>query len=76
VGRSRDSSLRVKSDEISRRHAVLTVSEGKVRLKDVGSTNHSFVDGNIIKEEVEIKVGMLLGFGKIEGKLVLKDCAQ
>jgi len=49
--------------QVSRRHAVLTRSQGKLTLRDLGSTNGSWVNG-IRVEEAELKSGDRLQFGQ------------
>ncbi len=45
VGQSPACSLRLTDRQVSRRHASLDVEGGRVRLRDLGSTNGTFVDG-------------------------------
>lgn len=70
LGRGKDAALQIDSLEVSRRHALLTVSEGKVTLQDLGSSNHSYVEGEKIHDAVELKLGAKLKFGRIKARLV------
>ena len=45
VGRSRDVDFRIDNADVSRRHAAFFWSEGKVMVKDLGSTNGTMVNG-------------------------------
>jgi hypothetical protein len=50
---------------VSRRHALLTVREGACRLRDLGSTNGTYVEGRRIEAEVDLLPGAAVTFGKI-----------
>ncbi len=45
LGRDPSSDVRLRDTGVSRRHAGLTVETGGARLRDLGSTNGTFVDG-------------------------------
>lgn len=45
VGRSRDVDFRIENADVSRRHAAFYWSEGKIMVKDLGSTNGTMVNG-------------------------------
>jgi pSer/pThr/pTyr-binding forkhead associated (FHA) protein len=45
VGRSPDAALRLDDDGISREHAELMLVDGRLRLRDLGSTNGTFLNG-------------------------------
>lgn len=63
VGRELDRAVAVPDSSISRDHAQVTVREGKVFLKDLGSKNATFVDGEKLTEEVEIRPDSAISFG-------------
>ena len=69
VGRSTKVRCQVPSNEISRRHAALILKKGAIRLRDLGSTNHTFIEGKEINGEVVILPGALLSFGKVKARL-------
>jgi len=48
IGRSRDCEVRIIDDGVSRRHAQISVSDNKVWVEDVGSTNGVFVNSQRI----------------------------
>ncbi|MCP4680505.1 MAG: DUF4388 domain-containing protein [Deltaproteobacteria bacterium] len=52
IGRSSDIDLVLMEDMVSRKHARLWIKDGKIHLKDLGSTNGSFVNGEKISEIV------------------------
>ncbi|MBM3297243.1 MAG: FHA domain-containing protein, partial [Candidatus Aminicenantes bacterium] len=56
-GRSADNTLPLSDPFSSGRHAVLTIDEGRFRVRDLGSKNGVFVNGKRIQGEVEIRSG-------------------
>ena len=70
VGRAEDAALRIVSPDVSRRHAVLTVDGGTVTVRDVGSSNHTFLAGKQIDEAVEVALGAELRFGGVKARLI------
>ena len=73
VGRLEGAEVFIDSKDISRRHAVLTVSGRGVRLRDEGSRNRTFLAGEEVESEVEVKPGSQIRFGVVEAILVLRD---
>ncbi len=72
VGRSRRAAVRIDSPDLSRRHAELTVAADRVRVRDLGSRNHTWVDGRRLESgaEVELAAGSRLRFAAVEARLV------
>ncbi len=70
VGRVEEAGISIDSLEVSRRHAVLKVEAGKVTVRDLGSSNKTYVDGEAVEGETEIGPGSRLGFGGVKGRLV------
>lgn len=54
IGRSADCNLRIASSEISRRHCRLTLNETGVFVRDLESSNGTFVDGNRIEPNIDV----------------------
>ncbi len=52
IGRSRKAGLTIAHAMVSRRHCEIFESEGLVRIRDLGSTNGTFVGGNRVEEAV------------------------
>jgi hypothetical protein len=69
LGRESDSELVLAEDLVSRRHAELVVKDGEVTLRDLGSTNGTFVNGQRIKK-VKLAVGDRVLVGTSLMKLV------
>lgn len=70
VGREEDCHLRPNSDLVSRHHCVFTVDDYGIRLRDLGSTNGTFLNGERIKGGVTLKLGDKVSIGKLEFELV------
>lgn len=71
VGREEDCHLRPNSDLVSRHHCVFTVDEFSVRLRDLGSTNGTLVNGERIRGGVMLNPGDKVSIGKIEFEVVI-----
>jgi pSer/pThr/pTyr-binding forkhead associated (FHA) protein len=70
VGRSGKAEVRLASPDLSRRHATLIVAGDQVRLRDEGSRNHTFVNGQQVDQEVVLPVGAEIVFGRLEARLI------
>ena len=63
VGRESSCDITLADPSISRNHASLTVRAGTVLLKDLGSKNATFVDGEKLTTEVEVHPDTAISFG-------------
>lgn len=75
VGREQDCHLRPNSDMVSRHHCVFSIDDYAVRLRDLGSTNGTRVNGEALRGEVILKAGDQIGIGKMELELVIRQAA-
>ena len=66
IGRSEECQLRPNSDLVSRHHCAIMVDEGLVTVRDFGSRNGTFVNGERIRGEEELKAGDKLTVGPLE----------
>lgn len=74
VGRSRDAQVALASRQLSRRHAVLTVTGDRVTVRDLGSRNHTYLDEREVgAEEIEVAARSRLRFGLVEARLLRHD---
>ena len=73
VGRGEDLAVRIIDSQMSRHHALITIRDGKAFLRDLGSTNHCFVNGKRIRKETELKPGCELAFGKLAGTVEIRN---
>lgn len=73
VGREEDCHLRPNSDLVSRHHCVFTVDDFSVRLRDLGSTNGTFVNGDRLKGAVMLKKGDRVVIGKLDFEVMIQE---
>ncbi len=66
IGRAEDCQLRPRSDLISRHHCVILQEEGLLLVRDLGSKNGTFVNGQRVVTEAELHSGDLLKVGPLE----------
>ena len=74
IGREQDCQLRPNSEMVSRHHCVFSVDDYSVRLRDLGSTNGTFVNGVRVAPQqlVAVKNGDVIRCGQIELKFGLE----
>ena len=70
VGRRSDADLRLEARDVSNRHAELSVERGELWLRDLHSTNGSFVNGERLTEPRALADGDRIGFARQEFHLV------
>ncbi len=72
IGREQDCQLRPNSEMVSRHHCVFNVDEYSVRLRDLGSTNGTLVNGERIRKDVVLVAGDKVIIGNLEFELVIR----
>ena len=72
VGREQDCQLRPSSESVSRHHCVFTVDDFGVRLRDLGSTNGTFVNGQRVQGQAILQPGDRILIGKLEFEIVIE----
>ena len=65
VGRRNSTSLTIDNPSVSGKHAELILEEGNLLVRDLGSTNGTFVNGMRINTPCKIKHGDLVQFAQI-----------
>ncbi len=65
VGRHDDCIIRIKSSQVSRRHCELFDSDGALMVRDLGSSNGTFVNGKRVMGQQLLKVGDELTVGAV-----------
>ncbi len=73
VGREQDCHLRPNSDSVSRHHCVFVIDDYTVRLRDLGSTNGTRVNGELIRHETVLKDGDQIHIGKLHLELTARE---
>jgi pSer/pThr/pTyr-binding forkhead associated (FHA) protein len=64
VGRDPTAAINLVDEEISRRHALISVDEARATVEDLGSSNGTFVDGRQITDETELLPGQRMRVGQ------------
>src|SRR5688572_29107065 len=72
VGRVSDNAFEIPEASVSSHHAELTLKGNELHIKDLGSTNGTFINGEKIMEGV-VKPGQILRLGMIEMRLETAD---
>lgn len=72
IGREQDCQLRPNSEMVSRHHCVFSVDDYSVRLRDLGSTNGTLVNGERIRKDVVLAAGDKIVIGNLEFELVIR----
>lgn len=75
VGREQDCQLRPSSESVSRHHCVFTLDDFSVRLRDLGSTNGTFVNGQRVQGQTILQPGDRILIGKLEFEIVIHGAA-
>jgi serine phosphatase RsbU (regulator of sigma subunit) len=63
IGRNPPADLILEGPTVSRRHCRLELLDGKLQLGDLGSTNGTFVNGELLTRPVPLDDGAILGIG-------------
>jgi pSer/pThr/pTyr-binding forkhead associated (FHA) protein len=74
VGRVEDNAFQIAEPSVSSHHAEIILKGNDVVIKDLNSTNGTFINGEKIGESV-LKPGQTLKFGQVELRLEGKDGA-
>jgi hypothetical protein len=69
IGRAPDNDLNLPEPSVSNRHAFIAVESKVVIIRDLGSTNGTFVNGARI-ESCQLKVGDRVVFGRVVASLI------
>ena len=64
LGRDPTAAIHLNDDEVSRRHALISAGEGRVLIEDLGSSNGTYVDDELITNERELQAGTRLKVGQ------------
>ncbi len=75
IGREQDCHLRPNSELVSRHHCVFTTDEYGCRVRDLGSTNGTFVNGLRITKPVELTAGDRVAVGALNFEVVVRKPA-
>lgn len=76
IGREQDCQLRPNTELVSRHHCIFTVDDYSVRLRDLGSTNGTSVNGETIRREVVLSQGDHVTVGSLQFQIVINERAE
>lgn len=71
IGRASDCTLRAGSEAISRHHCAILRGEAGLSIRDLGSRNGTYVNGEKIEAEVTLKGGDMVRVGTLEFRVDL-----
>jgi pSer/pThr/pTyr-binding forkhead associated (FHA) protein len=71
LGRQDDCQIRIKSSQVSRRHCEVYEKKGALQVRDLGSSNGTFVNGKKIKGVQTLKPGDELTIGGVKLKVAV-----
>lgn len=71
IGRSEEAKFRIQQDRVSRRHCELFAQDGGVYLRDLGSTNGTFLNGELVETSVKhpLEPGATVRVGSLEFRI-------
>jgi pSer/pThr/pTyr-binding forkhead associated (FHA) protein len=64
VGRDPTSAIHLTDEEVSRRHAIIMLGEGRCTIEDLGSSNGTYLDDQPVEGEASIATGARIGVGQ------------
>jgi pSer/pThr/pTyr-binding forkhead associated (FHA) protein len=64
IGRDPTATVHLTDEEVSRRHAIVSVGEGKTVIEDLGSFNGTHMNNSEIQSETPLKVGDRVRVGR------------
>jgi len=73
IGRVDDNSFPIPEGSISSHHCEVHLKGGKVIVKDLGSTNGTFIGGKKVETEATLPAGKILRLGQVEIRLETGD---
>lgn len=71
IGRSRSCGIRLEDLSASRNHALLSREGDRVMVKDLDSSNGTFLNGERLEREVELRAGDVIQIGESELRLAV-----
>ena len=76
IGREEDCHLRPGNDLVSRHHCVFKTDEYSVRIRDLGSTNGTFVNGERLNGEIMLNTGDQVKVGTLEFEVLVHEGSE
>ena len=73
IGRSTDCTIQIPDKLVSERHCVLSSQDGGWYIRDLGSTNHTYINQLQVVTPVELEDGDVITVGQVELRLHIND---
>jgi pSer/pThr/pTyr-binding forkhead associated (FHA) protein len=73
LGRKSDCAVILNDPLISDHHAIITKQHTKWRLRDLGSTNKTYINGLQVNSDTELADGDIIAIGRVELRLHLVE---
>jgi hypothetical protein len=70
IGRNKNNQIVINDPFISNKHAVVTLTQGELVIKDLNSTNGVILNSEIIAESSELRDGDVLEIGRVIFKII------
>jgi pSer/pThr/pTyr-binding forkhead associated (FHA) protein len=64
IGRDPTASVNLLDEEVSRRHALISVDEGRATIEDLGSSNGTYINSGQVAGETALEPGQRLRVGQ------------
>jgi len=64
LGRDPTAAINLTDEEVSRRHAIIILGEGRCTIEDLGSSNGTYLDDEPVEGEAEVQAGARIGVGQ------------
>lgn len=75
IGRDRTAAVNLVDEEVSRRHALISMDTGHATIEDLGSSNGTFVDSAAISSETVLQPGQRMRVGRTVMELRVSESA-
>ena len=76
IGRESDCQLRPNSELVSRHHCIFSVDDFSVRIRDLGSTNGTMLNGERIRKEMVLQPKDHVTVGNLEFEIVINEISD
>jgi pSer/pThr/pTyr-binding forkhead associated (FHA) protein len=64
IGRDPTAAVNLVDEEVSRRHAIISVDQGRATIEDLGSSNGTFVGSEQIADQTPVATGQRVRIGQ------------
>jgi S-DNA-T family DNA segregation ATPase FtsK/SpoIIIE len=64
IGRDPTATVHLTDEEVSRRHAIISLGEGQITVEDLGSSNGTFTDAGQVNSETQLQAGDRIRVGQ------------